>query len=297
MTVVGAPSPAVRRRRGLAQPQGQRIGRAVGAILMTLCAAGTAIPLLLLLINGLKTTGQIVADPLALPTSLQWHNLSDAWQGGDFGAPLSRSFLNSVIVTTGSVVAVTLIAALAGYALGGFTFRGERYVTLGILVLLAVPTQATLVPIFDMMGTWNLRNTYLGLIAVYTAFWMPFSVLLMRAAFRSFPRELVEAARVDGARELGIFFRIVVPILRGPIAGVAIINAIGIWSELLFAYVLMTEPGRRTLPSAIIAFQGAFLTDFRLLYAGLIISVIPVLIFYASLSGFIRKGMSAGSLK
>lgn len=92
-------------------------------------------------------------------------------------------------------------------------------------------------------------------------------------------------------------WNVVFPILKGPIAGVAIVNAIGIWSELLFSYVLLTDPALRTLPAAVIAFQGVFTTDYRLLYAGLLISVVPVLIFYAALSRVIRKGVSAGSFR
>lgn len=292
--------PAGRTPRRTAAPRngrGVRVGRAIGTAGMVVCTVAAALPLVLLLFNALKDNGQIVAHPLALPTHPKFGNISDAWKGGDFGASLGGSFLNSVIVTSVTVVLVTALAALAGYALGSFRFRGEQYTTLAILILLAVPTQATLIPVFDMMGRWNLRNSFTGIILIYTAFWMPFSVLLMRAAFRTFPRELTEAARVDGAGELTIFFRVVAPVLKGPIVGVAVVNAIGVWSELLFSYVLLTEPDKRTLPAAIIAFTGNYVTNYRLLYAGLLITVLPILITYFFLSRMIRKGMSAGALK
>ena len=266
-------------------------------MVLALCAAATALPLLLLLSNALKDNGEIVADPVGPPRHWRFGNLVDAWNGAPAGVPLAHNFLNSVIVTAAAVTVVTVLAALAGYALGGFRFPGESYVTQVILVLLAVPVQATLIPIFEMLDDAGLRNSYLGIVLVYSAFWMPFSVLLLRAAFRSFPRELLEAARVDGAGELRLFFQVVLPVLRGPVAGVAVVNAIGIWSELLFSYVLLTEPSRQTLPAAIIAYQGVFLTDYRLLYAGLVISVAPVLVFYALMSRSIRKGVSAGSFR
>ncbi|WP_375389080.1 carbohydrate ABC transporter permease [uncultured Amnibacterium sp.] len=287
----------VTRRTPTHSGRGARIGRLVGTIAMVLCAALTAVPLLLLAANALKTNAQIVSNPIAPPVVPQLGNFSDAWQGGAFGDPLSVSFANSVIVTVLTTIVVTVLAALAGYALGTIRFRGEGLVTQTVLVLLAIPVQATLIPIFDQLGNWGLRNTYLGIVLVYVAFWMPFSILLMRAAFRGFPVELLEAARVDGAGEARVLRAVVLPILKGPIAGVAIVNAIGIWSELLFSYVLLTDPSMRTLPAAVIAFQGVFTTDYRLLYAGLLISVLPVLIFYGALSRLIRKGVSAGSFR
>lgn len=289
---------APRRREGHTPTSpGARAARIAGAVLMALCAALTAVPLLLLAVNALKSNAEIVQGPFSLPHSLQWSNLTDAWNGGVVGAPLRVNFLNSVIVTVATVALVTLLAAGAGYALGSRRFRGEQYVTQTILILLAIPVQATLIPIFDMLDGWGLRNSFVGIVGVYSAFWMPFSILLMRAAFRSFPTELLEAARMDGAGEMRTFRSVVVPVLKGPIAGVAIVNAIGIWSELLFSYVLLTDPSKRTLPSAVIAFQGVYTTDYRLLYAGLLISVVPVLVFYAALSRYIRKGVSAGALK
>ncbi|WP_410812737.1 carbohydrate ABC transporter permease [Micromonospora sp. 067-2] len=294
------PTPSNARRRRGAQsvdtPAG-RVARVAGLIGLIVCSAATALPLLLLLANALKGSGQILSDPIGVPVPPHFGNLSDAWSQGPSGTPLARNFLNSVIVTTGAVALVTAAAALAGYALGGFSFPGEQWVSQGILVLLAVPVQATLIPVFEMLDDAGLRNSYTGIILVYAAFWMPFSVLLLRAAFRSFPRALLEAARVDGASESRVFLQVVLPVLRGPIAGVAVVNAVGIWSELLFSYVLLTEPGKQTLPAAIIAYQGVFVTDYRLLYAGLLISVAPVLLFYAAMSGVIRKGMSQGSFR
>ncbi|KAB8166328.1 ABC transporter permease subunit [Streptomyces sp. 3MP-14] len=293
-----SPSPnASRREAARSAARGSAAGRWLGVALMVLCAAGAALPLLLLVMNAFKDNGEILANPIAPPSPPHVANLGDAWQGGSFGASLGGSFLNSVLVTALAVTLVSLVSALAGYALGGFRFRGEKYVTLGLLVLLAVPTQATLIPVWDMMGQWELRNSHTGIVLVYAAFWMPFSVLLARAAFRSFPRELLEAARADGAGELRTLFQVVIPVLKGPMAGVAIINAIGIWSELLFSYLLLTEPDKRTLPSAVIAFTGNYVTDHRLLYAGLLITVLPVLVFYLAMSRLIRKGMTAGSLK
>jgi ABC-type glycerol-3-phosphate transport system permease component len=210
---------------------------------------------------------------------------------------MGRAFFNSVIVTVIAVLLCTTLAALAGYALGTFTFRGAGAVTQVILIMVAIPTQALIIPVFKLLGAWTLTNNYLGLVAVYTAFWMPFSVLLLRAAFRAFPRELLEAGRLDGLNDLGLLIRVVLPIVKSSIQGVAVINTIGIWSELLYSFLIMNKPETRTLPAAVVSFQGTYSSNFPLLYASLIISIVPMLIFYALLSSKIRKGVSNGSLK
>ena len=163
--------------------------------------------------------------------------------------------------------------------------------------MVAIPTQALIIPIFNLLGEWNLTNNYLGLVLVYTAFWMPFSVLLLRAAFKEFPRELLEAGRLDRLSEFGLLTKVVLPIMKAPIQGVAVINTIGIWSELLFSFLIMNKPETRTLPAAVVSFEGTYSSNYPLLYSALIIAVVPMLIFYALLSSKIRKGVSTGALK
>jgi raffinose/stachyose/melibiose transport system permease protein len=293
VTQIVAARPVVRRRKH----QPVQLGRAIGVGAMVICALGTALPLIFLFLNGVRSDSDILSHPLGLPTKLHFNNLVDAWHGGGIGQPMGRAFFNSVIVTVIAVLLCTTLAALAGYALGTFTFRGAGAVTQVILIMVAIPTQALIIPVFKLLGAWTLTNNYLGLVAVYTAFWMPFSVLLLRAAFRAFPRELLEAGRLDGLNDLGLLIRVVLPIVKSSIQGVAVINTIGIWSELLYSFLIMNKPETRTLPAAVVSFQGTYSSNFPLLYASLIISIVPMLIFYALLSSKIRKGVSNGSLK
>lgn len=273
-----------------------RPGRVLGSCAMALCALFAALPLLFMLNNGLRTDGEILSDPLGIVHVPHFGNLVSAWEGGGLGQSMGRPFFNSLIVTAVSVVAATGLAAFAGYALGAYRYRGSATITQVILVLVAIPTQALIIPVFDMLGNWNLTNNYLGLILVYTAFWLPFSVLLVRAAARTLPRELLEAARLDGLNEFAVLWRVALPLLRGPLQGVAVVNTIGIWSELLYSYVIMNQPDTRTLPSAALAFQGEYTTNYPLLYGALIIAVLPMLVFYAFLASKIRKGVTAGAL-
>jgi raffinose/stachyose/melibiose transport system permease protein len=273
-----------------------RLGRVLGAAAMTFCALLAGLPLLFMLNNGLRTDGQILNDPLGLVHAPQFSNIVNAWEGGGLGQSMGRPFFNSVLITAVSVVVVTGLAALAGYALGTYRNFSSGSVTQFILVLVAIPTQALIIPVFSMLDNWNLTNGYLGLILVYSAFWMPFSVLLMRAAARALPRELLEAGRMDGLNEFTLLTKVALPLLRGPIQGIAVVNTIGIWSELLFSYVIENQPSTRTLPSAALAFEGEYTTNYPLLYGALIIAVVPMLVFYAFLASKIRKGVTAGAL-
>ena len=293
MTAVSLGAPLARKKK----KRTFHPGRTVSTLLMVISGLVTALPLYLLVDDGLRTQGEIVRSPLSLPKSPTLQNLKDAWHGGGLGQPMSKAFLNSVIVTIIAVLAVTALSALAGYALGTFRFKGSGIVVQLILVMVAIPTQALIIPIFNLLGEWNLTNNYLGLVLVYTAFWMPFSVLLLRAAFKEFPRELLEAGRLDRLSEFGLLTKVVLPIMKAPIQGVAVINTIGIWSELLFSFLIMNKPETRTLPAAVVSFEGTYSSNYPLLYSALIIAVVPMLVFYAFLSSKIRKGVSTGALK
>src|SRR5207253_6672733 len=120
----------------------------------------------------------------------------------------------------------------------------------------------------QFMGQLGLRNNNWGLIALYTAFWLPFTILVMRSYFISFPRELEEAGLLDGCSELGVFLRIVMPISRGALASLSIVNVVGIWSELLFAFVIMNKPDTKTLSAGVMAFQGEYSVQWSTIFAG-----------------------------
>ena len=162
---------------------------------------------------------------------------------------------------------------------------------------LAIPIHATLIPVFHFLGSLGLRNNYFGLICVYTAFWLPFTITIMVAYFESFPRELEEAGRIDGCTDLGAFWHIVLPVSRGALASIAIINVVGIWSELLFAYVLMNKPEVRTLPVGIVSFRGQYEVAWNMIFAGLSIATIPTLLFFLVFQRQITKGMTMGAIK
>jgi len=272
-------------------------GRLLAAILLCIGAVFQLYPLFWMLMSALKPEGEITLYPLALPSSLHPENFSDAWAGGRSQAPIARYFVNSLIVTSLAVPILLFAAAMAGYGLARFRAIGSRVYYGGLLVLVAIPAHAFLLPLFFLMGDLGLRNNYLGLVLVYAALGLPFSAVLLRSFFRSFPREVVEAALVDGCSQFGAFWRIVLPVARGALAAVAINNIIWMWNELLFALVLMNRVEMKTLPLGISTFRSEYTVDWRLTYAALVIASLPPLILFLLLQRHVTKGMTLGAVK
>lgn len=265
--------------------------------ILVVWAAVELYPILFLFLTSFKTNAEIIGQPWALPTAFRFENYIEAWSGGRIGVPVGRYFLNSLFVTTGTLLLLMFTGSLAAYALARYQFPGAGLAQKSLLWALAIPVHATLIPVFHFMGYLGLRNNYFGLMGVYTAFWLPFTIMVLRAYFESFPRELEDAARIDGCTDFGVFWRIVLPVSRGALASIAIINVVGIWSELLFAFVLMNKAEVKTLPAGILSFQGQYQVEWRLIFAGLSIATIPTLLFFLFFQRQITKGMTMGAIK
>lgn len=277
-----------------------RWSKVLGILLLVVLVFWAAIelfPILFMFFNSVKTNAEIMSEPFGLPAAPRFMNYVEAWQGGKLGVPIARYFLNSLFVTAGTLAMLMFTGSLAGYALARYKFPLAALASASLIWALAIPIHATLIPVFHFLGSLGLRNNYFGLICVYTAFWLPFTITIMVAYFESFPRELEEAGRIDGCTEFGAFWHIVLPVSRGALASIAIINIVGIWSELLFAYVLMNKPEVRTLPVGIVSFRGQYEVAWNMVFAGLSIASIPTLIFFLVFQRQITKGMTMGAIK
>ena len=274
-----------------------RLGGILILVVLIVWAVIELFPILFLFFNSVKTSAEIMSSPFRPPAMPRFMNYVEAWRGGNLGIPMGRYFLNSVFVTTGTLVMLMFTGSLAAYALARYKFPIASLAAASLIWALAIPVHATLIPVFHFLGSLGLRNNYFGLICVYTAFWLPFTITVMVAYFESFPKELEDAARIDGCTDFGAFWRIVLPVSRGALASIAIINVVGIWSELLFAYVLMNKPEVRTLPVGIVSFRGQYEVAWNLIFAGLAIASIPTLLFFLIFQRQITKGMTMGAIK
>ncbi len=269
-------------------------------VLLIFWAIVQVYPILYMFITSVKTDKQILNAPFALPDPLKLENYILVWQGDRVAQPFSTFFLNSSIITLGSLAILLFVAGLAGYSLARGRFPGNAATQQGFLLTLAVPVHVLIIPMYFFMGDLGLRNSHIGMMLVYATLGLPFTIILMRAYFLSFPRELEESALLDGCSRFGAFIRVVVPVSRGAIASMAIINISWIWSELLFALVLLDQQGVRTLPLAVAGYRPASMTSESVLgqqFAIMSLTALPLFVFYFLFQQQIRKGMTAGALR
>ena len=248
-------------------------------------------PFVTIVLSATRTQGDLISHGVfSIPSSIRWANFSDAWATGGF----TQYFKNSLILILVKVPLGLLIASLAAYPLAKMRFRGRSAIFIFFLLGLAVPVQVTLQPLLVMMNHLGIANSIAALIPPYLAFGMPFQIFVMRGFFRLLPTELVEAARVDGASNAVIFFRIMLPLSLPPLATLAIIDTLATWNEFLIALVLISEQSSRTVPVGLLQFQGQFNSQYTLLMAGVLISILPVLVMFIFLQRYFVAGLTGG---
>jgi raffinose/stachyose/melibiose transport system permease protein len=250
----------------------------------------TLLPLVWMYYASLKSLPDFNLNRWSVAITPHFENYVEAWTGsvpgGDFRAgtlvplPFSSYFTNSVIITFGSLAMTMALASLGGYALARHPIPGKRLLVGLVLVALAIPVHALVLPIWFVENAVGLVDTHLGAILAYTATGMPFALILLTSYFRSFPAELEDAARVDGCSDLGVLWRIVLPMSKGPMAAVAILLANGFWNEFLYALVLLPSNGMKTLPVGLFNYAGEHFTPYTVLLAALCIATTPLLILY-----------------
>ncbi|WP_067816306.1 carbohydrate ABC transporter permease [Actinomadura kijaniata] len=234
-----------------------------------------------------------VQQALHLP-DLDLSAFQRAWRDGHFGTYLR----NSVIVTTVTVALATVLSIMAGYALGTLEFRGSGALFLLFLAGLTVPTETVVVPLYFDLRTLGLDNTYAGVILPQVAQSVAFGSFWMRAYFRSVPRALLDAARVDGASSWTTLWRVLVPMGRPAVLTMVLLVAMWTWNEFLLPLVVLNSAeDLRTAPLGLSFFQGAHQTDYTLLTAGALIIAAPIVVLYVFLQRHFITGMLSGAVK
>jgi multiple sugar transport system permease protein len=205
--------------------------------------------------------------------------------------------LNSLIVVGAAVVLLLIIASMAGYALSVLKFRGSGLILLGIICLLAVPAAVVMIPLYRTVSQLGMLNSHVGLALTYTALQLPFSIYLMTSFFNGLPREIIEAARMDGAGQWRVFRAIALPIGAPALATMATLNFLWLYNELLFALLLMQDADKRTVPVGLALLQGQNTTPVPLLASGLLISLVPVLVVFFVAQRELARGLTVGAVK
>jgi len=216
-----------------------------------------------------------------------------------YGGGLWHSAQNSIFVSVSSVVLTAVISLLAGYGFSRFRFPLKNLFFVMILSTIMIPFQSILTPIFLMLATFKLQNTLSGLVLVYVTLQLPFSIFMMRNAFDAVPKEIEEAARIDGARSMALLTKIMLPLVWPGIVTVALFAFLNTWNEFIAALVLMTDQEKFTLPIMMTAVQsGRFgAVNWGAVQAGVTVMMIPCLILFLLLQRFYIRGLTAGAVK
>ena len=250
-------------------------------------------PIFLMVLSSFKSTREIFRSPFALPGSWTLANYIEAWNRGNF----STYFVNSVFVTAAALVLVLVFGSLAAYPLGRYAFRGRNWLMMYFLAGLMLPVRLGILPLFFLMRSLGLLNTPWSLILVYAASGLPFTIFVLANFFETLPKELEEAARLDGASEFRIYWGVMLPLVRPALATVAIFNFIPWWNDFFFPLIFIRAERYKTLPLGLFSFFGEHQNDWALLFAGLTITALPLLLLYLLASKQIIKGLTSGALK
>lgn len=251
------------------------------------------LPLAWLVVSAMKTNAEIFNSPWELPSAWRVGNFVRAWHVANLGTYA----INSVIVTFVSVSAILLVSSLAAYAFARLEFRGRDVLFAVFLIGLIIPIQGVLVPLFLLLKNMGLLYTRTGLILSYVAWGLPLAIYIMRAFFLSLPRDLEDAARIDGCGLFGIYWRILLPIARPAIATVAVFSALGVWNELLLVQLFINDEALMTLPRGLLSFSERYRIDYGMTFAAITIIALPMIALYAFFQRWFIDGLTAGAVK
>ncbi|TWE09116.1 carbohydrate ABC transporter membrane protein 2 (CUT1 family) [Neobacillus bataviensis] len=249
------------------------------------------IPIVFIAATSLKSNSELVSNSwLTLPKHYNWQNYLNAW------TQIKPYFMNSLIISLVKVPIGIVVEALAAYALTRMALKRSNLIFAFFLVGMMVPMQATLVPLNIILSRLHLTNTYLGIMIIYIGFGVPFGILILRGFFRTIPTALDEAAVIDGCGDWMKFIKIILPLSLPALATLMILDFISTWNEFVLAQIFISDDSMRTVTTGLLSFQGEHNTDYTLLNAGVMISVIPQLIIYLIFQKYFVSGM-AGSVK
>ncbi|WP_121749742.1 carbohydrate ABC transporter permease [Streptomyces sp. E2N166] len=289
-------------RKGDAPPSGPRKGKKEGTTLnvfshgvLVIWAIMVGMPLVWAVMTSFKDDAAIFGSPWSLPDKLNFDNWSRAWSQ----AHMSDYFLNTVMVVGGSLVGTLVLGSMAAYVLARFDFPGNRFIYYLFIAGMSFPIMLALVPLFYVVDNMGMLNTIHGLILVYIAYSLPFTVFFLTGFFRTLPSSVAEAAFVDGASHTRTFFQVMLPMAKPGLISVGIFNFLGQWNQYMLPTVLNTDPDKHVLTQGLVqlAVSQGYKGDWSGLFAGLVMAMLPVLAAYIIFQRQVVQGLTAGALK
>ena len=264
----------------------------MGSIPLAINAAAVS---LILFFNSIKPQAELGINPLGFPSDIRWMNYYDAFINGNY----ARVFLNSSILVFGTLLVCIPLSGLAAFSLSILNPRGKSTAIVGIYLLvgLSVPAQLYILPLFIMWKFIHLNNTYLGLIIIYSALNSPFAVFLIRSYMLQLPKELFEAAKIEGANNLQLFIKIALPLSWPVFLTASLVVGLAVWNEFLFAITFIYDDSIKPMASILFSFSSRFNRDYSLISAAAVMMALPMAILFLLFQRHFIAGLTNGSSK
>jgi raffinose/stachyose/melibiose transport system permease protein len=262
-------------------------------ILSVLLGLVFLVPFYYVLSNSLKSFAEILSNTSALPTTIQFQNFVNAFHQMNYLKVLS----NSLIITVISNAVLVIFCSMAAYMLVRTKKKISSIIFMAFVAAMVIPFQSIMIPLVKVAGNLNLLNSIWGIVIMYLGFGSGMTIFLYHGFIKGIPVELEEAAIIDGCSRLGVFWRIVFPLLKPITVTVVILNSLWIWNDFLLPSLVLQDPELRTIPLATFFFFGQYTKQWDLALAALVISIIPLLIFFFAMQKHIVKGITSGSIK
>jgi len=264
-------------------------------LILNVFAATVTLPFIWLIYSSFKTTREFMANPLHLPSQLEFDNYVRAWVQAKMGS----YFVNSIVISAAALLGALLISITSAYAITRFDNVYTKFLRGLYISTFFLPAVVGIIPLFLMMNDMQLLNSRTGIIIVYIAMNIAFSVFVLSGFVANIPKDYEEAAFIDGASRYAILFRIIIPLAMPAVVTVSVFVFLGLWNEFLYAYTFLTDESKMTIPiglNNLFAVQR-YQTDWGALFAGLVIVLIPTLLFYSIMQKRITSGIAAGGIK
>lgn len=262
-------------------------------LFLILVSIGCLFPLWWAFSSSLKTQRTVFNDLSLFPKDPQWSNYLYAWTKADF----SGYFLNSLIYTVIVVLGVVVIASMAAYAFSRLRFRGKNFMFLLLISTMMIPIPGSFIALYVLLNKLHLVDTRLGYILPQINGGLALGIFLLKTFFDDLPKEIEDSAAIDGCGRFRTYWHIALPLARPALAVLAIFNILAVWNEYLLAMLVLSSKQLMPLQRGLMVFQGAHITEYPLLMAGIVITIVPVLIVYLMLQKHIIKGITAGAVK
>lgn len=251
------------------------------------------VPLLQVFINSFRSDREVKTMPLGLPKQWVFNNYPETWQIGGYG----QAYINSLLIAAVVIVVVLAVAGLGAYSISKLEYKGRGFFNAYFFVAISLPGFLYIVPDYFIFNKLHLIDTRVGLMLVYIAMQIPFNMLLLKTFLAGIPRELEEAAKIDGCNELDSFMKITLPIAKPMLLTVAILVFVNVWNEYLWSNTFVTTEIIKPVATRFVKFTGEYGSDMAKIYTASVITIAPVIILYLLFSRKFIEGMTSGSVK